>query len=70
MRCPPTFPKEKEIVGNAFFGRNVTTVTNYLLALATLDDATKNRNDTISSVALPKLAKASSHMSLLLALSR
>jgi hypothetical protein len=70
MRRPPTFPKEKELAGNAFFGRNVTTVTDYLLALATLDDATKNRNDPISSVALPKLDKASSQVSLLLALSR
>jgi hypothetical protein len=35
----------------------VATVTGYLLALATLGDVTKNRNDLISIVASPKVAK-------------
>jgi hypothetical protein len=37
--------------------------------LATLGEATRNRNDAISSVALPKVAKVSSHVSLSLVLS-
>jgi hypothetical protein len=44
----------------------------YLLALATFGDETKNRNDRISSVALPKgakVTKASRHVVLSLALS-
>ncbi len=51
-----------------FMAKMSVTVTDYLLALATLGDATKNRNDPIS-VTLPKVAKASSHSLLTLALS-
>jgi hypothetical protein len=47
----------------------LATVTDFLLALATLGKVTKNRNDPIS-VAPPKAAKASSHVLLLLALLR
>jgi hypothetical protein len=39
----------------------LASVTDYLHALATLGDATKNRNVPIS-VMPPKVAKASSHM--------
>jgi hypothetical protein len=45
--------------------------TDYLLDFVTLGDVTKNRNDPISSVALPKVAKvikASRLVSLALAL--
>jgi hypothetical protein len=41
-----------------FFGKNISNRTDYLLALATLGDTTKNRKDPISSVAPPKVAKA------------
>jgi len=50
----------------------VATATDYLLALATLGDVTKNRNDPISTVTSPKvakLAKASSYVLLSLAFS-
>ena len=63
-------PGKSHVHWQHFLVKMVATVTDYLLALATLDDATKNRNDPISSVALPKLDKASSQVSLLLALSR
>jgi hypothetical protein len=49
--------------------KTLVTATDYLFALATLGDMTEERNDLIS-VALPKVAKASSHTSLSLALSR
>jgi hypothetical protein len=39
----------------------LATATDYLLALATLGDATNNRNDPISVVP-HKVAKTSSHM--------
>ncbi len=42
---------------NIFLAKMLATATDYLLALATLGDATKNRNDPISSVPLPKVAK-------------
>ncbi len=51
-----------------FLVKMLVTVTDYLLALATLGDMTKKKNDPIS-VAPPMVPKASSLVSLSLALS-
>jgi hypothetical protein len=51
-----------------FMAKMSVTVTGYLFALATLEDVTKNINDPVT-VTLPKVAKASSHLLLTLALS-
>jgi hypothetical protein len=51
--------------GEIFLAKMLTTAIYYLLALATSSDATKNINDPIS-IAPPKVAKASSHVSLAL----
>jgi hypothetical protein len=48
-------------IANFFLAKMSATATDYLLALATSDDATINRNDPISSVVPHKVAKASSH---------
>jgi hypothetical protein len=44
-------------IGNVILAKMWATATEYVLALATLGDATRNRNNPIS-VAQPKVAKA------------
>jgi hypothetical protein len=52
------------------FRQKPTSATDYVLALANLDDETKNRNDPISPAALPKVAKASKEGKIPRAISR
>jgi hypothetical protein len=54
-------------IGSVFLPKTSATMTVCLLALATLGDVTKKRNDLISVVP-PKVAKAISHVSMSLVL--